>query len=140
MAILKNLSFANKALVTQWGKLLFDAEGKTKVDDEAGKKLSTLKGFSVDLDSDMEESSYSEENPQETKDTTPENEENEVQEQEDVSDSEEAETESEIVDYTENELGEKNVPQLKKIAKELGIKTASDAKKQQLIEAILENQ
>lgn len=149
MAILKNANFANKGLVTQWGRLQFNEKGEVEVSENAGKKLSTLEGFSVDLDGSMETSSDKEENDQETEDTTAEDSENDsepeegetsAEQEEDaqqVDDEEENATEEENAAYTEEELAKKNVPQLKKIAKDLKLDMPSDSKKQQLIDAIL---
>lgn len=155
MAILKNLSFANRELVTQWGKLHFDKNGEVEVDDEVGKKLSTLKGFSVEAGEESENNSNDEENSQEGENETPEDEESEEEVETDSEESEddtteddaEAETEDEESEeseeevettaYTEKELEEKTVPQLRKIAKDMGLAISSDAKKKQIIDAIL---
>jgi hypothetical protein len=144
MAILKNLSFAQKELVTQWGKLLFDENGEAEVSDEAGEKLATLKGFSVVLDNEADKNSDDDENAQETENTTPgepENGESEQQEEPADEAGEKQETAQEDTPaapvYTEEELNAKNVPQLKKIAKDMGLKVAADAKKAELVNAIL---
>ncbi len=152
MAILKNLSFADRELVTQWGKLHFDKNGEVKVDDEVGKKLSTLKGFSVEAEEESGNNSDDEENSQEDENETPEDEESEEEVETDSEESEddtteddtEAETEDEESEeevettaYTEKELEEKTVPQLRKIAKDMGLAISSDAKKKQIIDAIL---
>lgn len=149
MAILRNPRFSGKNLVTQWGKLTFNENGEVEVSEDAGKKLGTLKGFSVVLDKEVETSSPDEENSQEMENTTAEKAENESEAEEsskDVSEKNETEDEAaeeksvETTDYTEEELEKKNVPQLKKIAKDMGLTVSSDAKKKQVIAAILENQ
>lgn len=153
MAILKNLDFKEKDLVTQWGKLHFDKNGEVEVNDEVGKKLSTLKGFSVEAEEESGNNSDDEENSQENENETPEDEESEKEVETDSEESEddtteddaEAETEDEeseeeveeTTTYTEKELEEKTVPQLRKIAKDMGLAISSDAKKKQIIDAIL---
>lgn len=145
MALLRNPNFAGKPLVTQWGKLIFNENGEAEVSEDAGKKLGTLKGFSFVSGDEVESSSDDEENSQETENTTPESSENEseVEESSEEATSEESENEDvevETTAYTEEELNKKNVPQLKKIAKDLGLSIPADAKKQQVIAAIIENQ
>ena len=145
MALLRNPNFAGKPLVTQWGKLIFNENGEAEVSEDAGKKLGTLKGFSFVSGDEVESSSDDEENSQETENTTPESSENEseVEESSEEATSEESENEDVAVEttaYTEEELNKKNVPQLKKVAKDLGLSIPADAKKQQVIAAIIENQ
>lgn len=146
MALLRNPNFAGKPLVTQWGKLIFNENGEAEVSEDAGKKLGTLKGFSFVSGDEVESSSDDEENSQETEDTTPESSENESEVEEsseEATSEEESENEDVAVEttaYTEEELNKKNVPQLKKIAKDLGLSIPADAKKQQVIAAIVENQ
>lgn len=146
MALLRNPNFAGKPLVTQWGKLIFNENGEAEVSEDAGKKLGTLKGFSFVSDDEVESSSDDEENSQETENTTPESSENESEVEEsseEATSEEESENEDVAVEttaYTEEELNKKNVPQLKKIAKDLGLSIPADAKKQQVISAIIENQ
>lgn len=145
MALLRNPNFAGKPLVTQWGKLIFNENGEAEVSEDAGKKLGTLKGFSFVSGDEVESSSDDEENSQETENTTPESSENEseVEESSEEATSEESENEDVAIEttaYTEEELNKKNVPQLKKIAKDLGLSIPADAKKQQVIAAIIENQ
>lgn len=135
MALLRNPNFKGQDLVTQWGKLTFDENGEVEVTEDAGRKLGTLKGFSFVSDEEMEENSTEEENAQETENTTSDEAENESGDEE-----ESAEEETSATAYTEEELNEKNVPQLRKIAKDMGLAVPSDAKKKQVIEAILGNQ
>lgn len=146
MALLRNPNFAGKPLVTQWGKLIFNENGEAEVSEDAGKKLGTLKGFSFVSGDEVESSSDDEENSQETENTTPESSENDSEvgeSSEEATSEEESENEDVAVEttaYTEEELNKKNVPQLKKIAKDLGLSIPADAKKQQVIAAIIENQ
>lgn len=146
MALLRNPNFAGKPLVTQWGKLIFNENGEAEVSEDAGKKLGTLKGFSFVSGDEVESSSDEKENSQETENTTPESSENESEVEEsseEATSEEESENEDVAVEttaYTEEELNKKNVPQLKKIAKDLGLSIPADAKKQQIIAAIIENQ
>ena len=146
MALLRNSNFAGRPLVTQWGKLIFNENGEVEVSEDAGKKLGTLKGFSFVSGDEVKSSSDDEENSQETENTTPESSENESEAEEyseeatseDKSEDEDAAVET--TTYTEEELNKKNVPQLKKIAKDLGLSIPADAKKQQVITAIIKNQ
>lgn len=146
MALLRNPNFAGKPLVTQWGKLIFNEDGEAEVSEDAGKKLGTLKGFSFVSGDEVKSSSDDEENSQETENTTPESSENESEVEEsseEATSEEESENENVAVEttaYTKEELSKKNVPQLKKIAKDLGLSISPDAKKQQVITAIIENQ
>lgn len=146
MALLRNPNFAGKPLVTQWGKLIFNENGEAEVSEDAGRKLGTLKGFSFVSGDEVESSSDDEENSQETENTTPESSENESEVEESYEETtfeKESENEDVAVEttaYTEEELNKKNVPQLKKIAKDLGLSIPADAKKQQVIAAIIENQ
>lgn len=139
MAILKNLSLKGQNLVTQWGELTFNENGETEIGEEAGKKLSTLNGFSFISDEEMEKYSDYEKNSQETENTTADESIEEETESEEI-ETENSSEEENVTEYSEEELSAKNVAQLKKIAKEMGLTVASDAKKKQIIDIILENQ
>ena len=137
MAILKNLSLKGQNLVTQWGELTFNENGETEIGEDAGKKLSTLNGFSFISDEEIEKYSNDEKNSQETENTTTEE---SIEETEDEEIETEESSEENVTEYSEEELNAKNVAQLKKIAKEMGLTVASDAKKKQIIDIIIENQ
>ena len=66
MAILKNLSLKGQNLVTQWGELTFNENGETEIGEDAGKKLSTLNGFSFISDEEIEKYTDDEKNSHET--------------------------------------------------------------------------
>lgn len=138
MAILKNLSLKGQNLVTQWGELTFNENGETEIGEDAGKKLSTLNGFSFISDEEIEKYPDDEKNSQETENTTTD-ESIEETENEEI-ETEESSEEENVTKYSEEELNAKNVAQLKKIAKEMGLTVASDAKKKQIIDIIIENQ
>jgi hypothetical protein len=138
MAILKNLNLKGQNLVTQWGELTFNENGETEIGEDAGKKLSTLNGFSFISDEEMEKYSDDEKNSQETENTTTDE---SIEETEDEEiETEDSSEEENVAEYSEEELNAKNVAQLKKIAKEMGLTVASDAKKKQIIDIIIENQ
>jgi hypothetical protein len=144
MAILKNIRFANKELVTAFGKIHFDANGTADVEDSAAAKLSTLKGFSV-----VEEDSSDEtENTQETKSEQQEDESEEVSVETTEEDSAEQDENAETAEQEDSaaeadktalhdELEKMNVPQLKKYAKDNGIDIGSASKKDDIIAAIM---
>lgn len=137
MAILKNLSLKGQNLVTQWGELTFNENGETEIGEDAGKKLGTLNGFSFISDEKIEKYPGDEKNSQETENTTTDE---SIEETEDEEIETEESSEKNVTEYSEEELNAKNVAQLKKIAKEMGLTVASDAKKKQIIDIIIENQ
>lgn len=123
MAILKNIAFANKNLVTAFGKITFDGNGEVHLDDSAAEKLATLDGFSI-----VEETTTPDtKNAVETK--------SEQVADEVATDTVEEETADEVIDR--DELEKMNVPQLRKYAKTNNIDISGLSKKDDIIDAIL---
>lgn len=124
MAILKNTAFANKSLVTAYGKIEFNENGISEVKDFVAKKLANLKGFTVEeSDENLEVEEVVEEETTE-----------EVEEIEEELDEVE---ENEKTSVTREELEALTVKQLEKFAKENEIDLAGATKKADIISVIL---
>lgn len=118
MAILKNKRYANAAIVTAFGKIQFDADGKADIDDTAAAKLATLEGFSIDGEvSEVEKKTVKETKSEQVEDAK------EVE-------ADDAEEEDEV------DLASMNVPQLRKYAKDNGIDLGNAQKKDDIIAVI----
>ena len=124
LAKLMNLKYAGKKLTTGFGTIEFNELGIAEVEDTVADTLVELQGFSV----------QKEELDEDTKEISPE-EDSQKFEQENPVEDKELEEDSE--EYTEEELDKLTVPQLKKIANEMGVNTKDLTKKNQLISAIL---
>ena len=154
MATLKNVAYANKDLVTAYGTFHFSENGETEIDESAGKKLATLKGFSLvgdteeheqkndSVEQDAEEDeqgenpTHEEENAQETEENA-ESDSDEDDDEEEPDDSENPDEDAEEDEITEDELQDYTVAELKKYAKDNGIDIGTASKKQDIINVIV---
>ena len=124
--IIQNLGLKNKRIMTALGEVQFNENGKAEVQDEQGRRLSSLKGFVV-----VEEK-------QETDNKQPEQDKvvSQNEEKDDVIDKD---NESFTGTITLEEIkAAKNVPILKKIAKDNNIDVEGLAKKDEIANAIIE--
>ena len=115
MALLKNLSLANKSLITSYGTLKFSEEGTVELEQAIAEKFMDLKGFSVEPDKVP------------IKEVKTEN-----------SHKEEAYTDEEVeeVEITEEDLEQMTVKELLEFAKENEIETGKTNKKSELVKLI----
>ena len=136
MSKIINLLLKGQAVMTSGGRIDFDSEGVAEVEDEElVDRLVQLKGYER-ADSQPEQPEQPEEPKEEEKvEEVPPEEENTQEIDESTSeDKEEGTPESE---FTEEFLSAKNVPQLKKIAKDNNIDLAGASKKDEIIAVIL---
>lgn len=146
-----NNRLKGKQLATSIGLIQFDANGVADIaDEEMVEKLLELKGYSLaeegensaqnlEKDSETEKTSPEEKNTQENDENTSED----VQDEEDKVEDKSEEVEGDLEDaadegaWTEEKLANKNVPQLKKIAKDNNIDLNGASKKDEIIAIIL---
>lgn len=146
-----NNRLKGKQLATSIGLIQFDANGVADIaDEEMVEKLLELKGYSLaeegensaqnlEKDSETEKTSPEEKNTQENDENTSED----VQDEEDKAEDKSEEVEGDSEDaadegaWTEEKLANKNVPQLKKIAKDNNIDLNGASKKDEIIAIIL---
>lgn len=138
MSKIINELLKGKAVVTSGGLITFDSEGVANVDDEElVERLIQLKGYKrAKEDIQPENPEPQEEAKEEDKvEEVPPEEEN--AQETDESTSEDKEEEAAESKFTEEFLSAKNVPQLKKIAKDNNIDLAGATKKDEIIAIIL---
>ena len=110
--ILKNLYLKNKKLTTAFGEFTFDGEGKADIPDEQANKLLELKGYER-IDKEDEQKA-------------------------EVKPAEKTEEVTKTIDkVTVEDIKAKNVPMLKKFAKDNNIEVEGLTKKEELVDAIL---
>lgn len=134
MSKIFNNRLKGKQLATSGGKIQFNAEGVAEIaNEELVEKLLGLKGYSL-----VEDTENPVKNPKKEPDMVKSSDEDEKPQEEDenTSDEEDAEGVAEA-EYTEESLMEKNVPQLKKVAKDNNIDLAGATKKDEIIAIIL---
>jgi len=141
MTTIQNKLQAGKALITGFGKLIFDNNGLIELEDEVATMLSELKGFDIvtpeapkslspdDNKVNQEDDENSVDDQQANAGGTPELD-------EETQDSDEVEIPSDVP-LDKDYLNTLTVPALKKIAKDKGIDTTDLTKKIPLIDAIL---
>lgn len=123
---LLNLQLKNRILITSKGNFEFDGEGTSDIPDEVAKGLLTLANYS--------EYKGKNSSVKEKKEDEPIN----IPSKEEKQDIDEISSDKEETKhYTREELEEKNVLQLKKIAKELDVDLDGKSKKDDIIDAIL---
>lgn len=114
---IENLRYAGRSIIFRGEEIAFSESGIAEVPDDVGEVLVTMKGYF--------DTSKSASNAPSTVSRVP------------VPEAVESDSSEEI---TEETLNEKNVMQLKKIAKDLGVELDGASKKDQIIELILEAQ
>lgn len=127
MSMIFNNRLKNKELVTSKGKIQFNAEGVADIqDEELVNKLLELSGYSL---FDGEQPKKAVESPKEEDESTDEVDESTDEVDDDIF--------SENDEFTEESLSTKNVPQLRKIAKDNNIDIAGANKKDEIIAIII---
>lgn len=136
MSKIINNRLKGKQLATSYGKVQFNSDGVAEIEnEELVEKLLKLNGYKL-VEGDENSAENRQEEPDAGKtsaveETTQKNDED-TSEDEPEEDDGVAETE-----YTEESLMEKNVPQLKKVAKDNDIDLAGATKKDEIIAIIL---
>lgn len=136
MSKIINNRLKGKQLATSYGKVQFNSDGVAEIEnEELVEKLLKLNGYKL-----VEGDENSDENRQEEPDAgkTSAAEETTQKNDEDTSEDEPEEDDGVAeTEYTEESLMEKNVPQLKKVAKDNDIDLAGATKKDEIIAVIL---
>jgi hypothetical protein len=142
MKTICNPKFAGRTVQTPFGIVKYDAEGKVEVTEEYADILLQREGFLlVGEESDQKLSENNETTDDEEVVTTDEENSEDNQEsdsEDDESDEETSDVGGTLENITEEELKAMNVMSLKKMAKDAGIDVSHLTKKDQLIDAILQ--
>lgn len=135
MSKIFNNRLKGKQLSTSYGKVQFNSDGVAEIEnEELVEKLLELNGYKL-VEGDENAAENHQEKPDAGKTSTAE--ETTQKNAEDTSEDEEEDDGVAETEYTEESLMEKNVPQLKKVAKDNDIDLAGATKKDEIIAIIL---